>query len=212
METKIHFKHHDVDSALARLGLTQEPLGEAIKAGYLAWSSTTANDAPFYPALSQWNRTVRELREGLLPLGWSKSDEGNYSLTIDPTGEIALAVASGCPNTGKADALPTTKCPKGPSTVDAVLANAAQLELFPKVVLPPSEDDRITWLLLFHRDEKEIRAELSLPASIDNDGKIDGWQERIILPPVPLDPIVTSTTPDFGPDVDIEVRRRASPV
>lgn len=213
MLTKIRTTLHEVDAALATLGLRREPLVEAIRAGYLARASCTANDAPFYPAISQWNRTVRVLREKLLIEGWSKSDDGNYCVVISPDASIAIAAASGCENTGNPNLLPTTRSAKGPNTVDAVLVNAMQLHL-PGIVQPPRSeavDGRVTWLLLFHCDERELRAELSLPASMGDDGRPNAWKERIILPAIPLDPILPDVAPDFGPDFEIDVKRRQSP-
>lgn len=110
--------------------------------------------------------------------------------------------------------MPTTKSAKGPNTVDAVLVNARQLHL-PGIIQPPrveASDGRVTWLLLFHCDERELRAELSLPASMGDDGRPDAWKERILFPTVPLDPIVTDVAPDFGPDFDIDVKRRQNSV
>jgi len=212
MLTEIRSTADDVDAALSALGLTRPPLLDAIKAGYLARSSCTANDAPFYPALSQWNRTVRVLREKLLVEGWTKSDDGNYCVVVSPDGSIAIAAASGCENTGNPLLNPTTKSAKGPSTADAVLVNAMQLQL--PGILPTatveSDNGRVTWLLLFHTDERELRAELSLPASMGDDGRPNAWRERIILPATPLDPIVVDVAPDFGPDLDVDVKRRTN--
>jgi len=72
-----------------------------------------------------------------------------------------------------------------------------------------AEPDRATWVLLFHSDGKEIRAELSLPNSIGDDGHINGWRERIILGAQPLDDEIAPAAPDFGPDPTIDVRRKA---
>jgi len=55
----------------------------------------------------------------------------------------------------------------------------------------------------------KIRAELSLPDSIGDDGHINGWRERIILGSRPLDDEIVPAAPDFGPDPTIDVRRRA---
>jgi hypothetical protein len=87
----------------------------------------------------------------------------------------------------------------------------AQLLLWPEPApdLSPESSDRVTWILLFYRDKEEIRAELSLPDSIGDDGHIDHWRERIILGAQPLDKDVLQIAPDFGPDPTIDVRRRA---
>ena len=43
---------------------------------------------------------VAALREGLLPLGWTRSDEKNYALVIHPMASMAINVASGDLGTG----------------------------------------------------------------------------------------------------------------
>jgi hypothetical protein len=210
MSPKLHVQPDEVDAALSRLGLTPAPLFEAVIAGLLARDACTANDPPFLPGIYQWGKTVRALREALAPLGWSRSDEGNFCTVVEPGGSFAIAVASGSEDTGRVGGqMPTTKRRKGPSTADAVHTNA-QLCLFEEFVpTVTSEPDRATWVLLFHSDAAEIRAELSLPDSIGDDGHINGWRERIILGSRPLDDEIVPAAPDFGPDPTIDVRRRA---
>lgn len=210
MLPKLHIQPEEVDAALGGLGLTREPLLEAVIAGLLARDACTSNDPPFLPGIYQWGRTVRALREGLAPLGWSRSDEGNFCTAVEPDGRFAIAVASGCGYTGQAGPeMPTTKRRKGPSTADAVHANA-QLYLFEEFAPAATrKPDRVTWVLSFHSDGEEIRAELSLPDSIGDDGHIDGWRERIILGSQPLDDDTATAAPDFGPDPTIDVRRKA---
>ena len=210
MPPKLHVQPNEVDAALSSLGLTPALLFEAVIAGLLARDACTANDPPFLPGIYQWGKTVRALREALAPLGWSRSDEGNFCTVVEPGGSFAIAVASGSEETGRVGGeMPTTKRRKGPSTADAVHANA-QLYLFEEFAPAVSpEPDRATWVLLFHSDAAEIRAELSLPDSIGDDGHIDGWRERIILGSRPLDDEIVPVAPDFGPDPTIDVRRRA---
>lgn len=201
----------DTHEALASIQLKLTPLAESVKAGYLARASCTPNDPPFIPALLQWSRTVRVLREHLIPEGWSKSDDSNYCVVRSPDKRIAIAVSSGCENTGNLVLMPTTKCPKGPSTVDAVVSNAAQYSLFgfePKLNPLADDSDCATWLLLFYVARDELRSELSLPAAMGDDGRPNAWMERIILPAVPLDPVEPTQLPDFGPDLDVHVTRR----
>jgi hypothetical protein len=210
MLPKLHVHSNEVDAALGKLGLTPAPLFEAVVAGLLARDACTPNDPPFLPGIYQWGKTVRVLREALAPLGWSRSDQGNFCPVVEPGGTFAIAVASGSEDTGRVGGqMPTTKRRKGPSTADAVHTNA-QLCLFEEFVpTVTQESDRATWVLLFHSDTAEIRAELSLPDSIGDDGHINGWRERIILGSRPLDAQIVPTTPDFGPDPTIDVRRRA---
>jgi len=69
-----------------------------------------------------------------------------------------------------------------------------------------------TWLLLYYFDEtaQEIRAELSLPAEMTDDGYVKKWRERVILPSIPVvrDPMATDDAPDAP--IEVKVERRAN--
>lgn len=211
MQVAIWTKPDEVDAALARLGLAAEPLMRAVLAGHLTRINCTENDAPNAPGFMQWNGTLRTLREELVISSWTRLNKGGFPLTVSPAKTVAIAVASGNENTGIRGAIPTTRSPKGPNTVSAVHSNAAQFDLFAEIIIapPPEETDRTTWFLLFHNDGKELRAELSLPVTIGEHGHIDLWRERIILSTQPLEPSFVLPNPDFGPDLEIDVRRRA---
>lgn len=207
----------EIDHRLSQLDLSADRLADIVRRGYVAFASCTPNDPPLYPGFSAWAAMVRGLREYLLP-EWERCDENNYSLVINPAGTIAIAVATGDDATGKQNAIPTTKSSKGPSTVDAVATNQVQLDL-PYVFNPTSEavdsdntdEQRMTWIFLVHRAAGEIRSELSLPTSMGLDGRVDGWQERIILKAIPTDPELVEIMPPqpTPPDISIDVKRRA---
>lgn len=213
-----HFEHHDVSNRLAQLGLDEVKLAEIVKRGYLAFANCTPNDPPLFPGFSAWATMVRALREYLLPEGWARCDDNNYSLVINPAGNLAIAVATGDDATGHHGVQPTTKSSKGPSTAGAVSSNQLQLDFgLPMVEVPASadaspEEKRMTWILLVHRAGSEVRCELSLPTSMGSDGRVDGWRERIILGAIPTDPglveIIPPTPPD-QPDINVDVKRRA---
>ncbi|WP_019657960.1 hypothetical protein [Variovorax atrisoli] len=216
---QIHVENHDVETRLAQLGLEEDQLAQIVKRGYVAFASCTLNDPPLYPGFTAWATMVRALREYLLPEGWERCDDNNYSLVINPVGTLAIAVATGDGATGCKDAQPTTRSSKGPSTAEAVTSNQLQLDLgFPPVEVAvssneaTSEEQRMTWILLVHRALGEVRCELSLPTSMGEDGRVDGWRERIILGAIPtdLDPLeVTPPSPPDQPDIDVDVKRRA---
>jgi hypothetical protein len=74
-----------------------------------------------------------------------------------------------------------------------------------------------TWVLLFHRDKlaNELRAELSLPVSLDLLGQVDDWCERIYLngitfggPEFNIDPNVGPDAP-VAPTTEVSIERRA---
>jgi hypothetical protein len=211
MPVAVWHEVEDVDAALARLGLRRAPLLRAVQAGYLARISRTENDAPIAWGFYQWNETLRTLREELVVQGWLRDDNQGYSTVENPERTIAIAVSSGDAGTGQRWETPRTKRSKGPRTAEAVIDNAAQLDLFPETlaVPTPAPGDHVTWILLFYCDGNQLRAELSLPVSMDANGHIELWRERIILPSQPVDSSISVPEPDFGPEVEIDIQRRA---
>lgn len=206
----------EVDNRLSELGLEEPPLTDVVRRGYVAFASCTPNDPPQYPGLHAWAIMVRGLREYLLP-AWSRSNEKNYSLVVNAEGTVAIAVATGDEATGRRGVTPSTKGSKGPSTFEAVATNQTQLNLFefppfiPAETQTESDEKRMTWILLVHRAQGEVRCELSLPTSMGADGRVDGWQERIILGSIPTDPGLLAATPPTTqlPDINVDVKRRA---
>lgn len=214
--TQIYAEDGAIEDRLAQLGLEEDRLTEIVRRGYVAFASCTPNDPPLYPGFSAWAAMVRGLREYLLP-AWSRCDENNYSLVVNPSDTMAIAVATGDDATGRIDVSPTTKSSKGPSTADAVSSNQLQLEL-PYIFdsAPAAADDgapeekRITWIFLVHRARDEVRCELSLPTSMGTDGRVDKWRERIILKAFPTDPeVIEIRPPQPLPDISVDVKRRA---
>jgi hypothetical protein len=211
----VHHEPTDIDFRLKELGLQQEHLRESVMQGMLLRSECTSNDPPLFPGYSAWARTVRTLREKLIPLNWNRSDDGGYSLCVNPDSTLAIAVATGDENTGNPREMPLTKSPKGPRTQLAIEINQHQSSLFDDLPdigisdLPNS--DRTTWVLLQHYDQgrKEVRFELSLPMNYS--GKIDGWSERIIFGAVPFDQSLSIPVPMLPnlPDIDVPLRRRS---
>jgi hypothetical protein len=167
--------------------------------------------------MSAWAETVSALREYVIPLGWYRSNENNYALSVDSTGGTAIAVATGDDGTGRPDGTPSTNARKGPSTLEAITVNQLQFTFMDERPSPARgaasrpNNHRATWILLIRRASNEVRCELSLPISIGEDGHIDAWRERILLSSIPLDGDLAEAvpTPPPLPDIRIEVKRRA---
>ncbi len=183
-------------------------LVDALGAGLLARRSSTSNDPRTLPGYLQWARTVRVLRDVGIPLGWRKSDENNFSLLVRDDSAIAIMVSSGCSNTGISSLTPTTKSTKGPNTDAAIRANGQLgFSFLDSQLHMKRQTGRKTWVLLYFVDSKEMRAELSLPFSFVDDRPLD-WEERIILPPIPIESTISFNEEDFGPAIEIDVTRR----
>jgi len=202
------------DERLESLGLSRQIIYDAVLVGEAARASCTANDPPILPGLLSWGRTLRGLGELLAPRGWVRRDEGNFSTVVDKRLGIAIAVATGDEATGLLGATPRTKYPKGPTTERAVEQNNQQLRLFdePDDVETDEAIDQgvsLTWILLIARIGADVRCELSLPAALGEDGRVEAWRERIILGPIR----VSQTTPAFADlelteEIDIPVTAR----
>ena len=213
MLTALHSDPYSVARALSRLGLFENVLLDAARAGYLARSNCTENHPPLYPSFVAWGEAVRALRDGLAPYGWKRNNANHWPRTIHPDGDIAITVATGNEATGKADDSPITTSSKGPSTVEALEVNRLQLwlpglEPFDFKADENDETKPTTWLLLVHYAKDEIRAELSLPLDLNREGRVSVWRERILLRPIPLDLVSEEVPPLILPDIDVSVRRK----
>lgn len=202
----------DVTPRLAELGLSDELLLEAISNGAQHAYSCTANDPVMLPGTLFWGKTVRHLRDTLVPLGWRVDNTRNFATIVHPSGQWAVGVSSGDENTGRPASSPHSRNPKGTVTKD--IANQNQMsfteiapDFMPPMASPPSP--KSTWLLLFYSDRSthEIRSELSLPVEMDAAGRVVEWSQRLILPSIPGPQ--TIVIEDHDQEIDFDVERRA---
>jgi hypothetical protein len=214
----VYDAREDRDKRLAQLGLTVEDLHAPIRYAYLARLGCNSNDPPGLAGILFWGRIVRGLREHLAAKGWRKNLEGRLAATVDEGSAVSIVVSTGDDETGDATGSPKSKFTKGPATRDAVTANG-QVELFPTEFSEESIPN--TWVLLVrvaHEVDAErairrtvINAELSRPSEMDDEGRIGGWFERIVLPPI-IDEDDSGAqdrdVSDIGPDFDVDVQRR----
>jgi hypothetical protein len=162
---------------------------------------------PIYPAtyrgVVMWAETLAELRRQLLKIrdGWEIGATENYATVYCTERDIAIAVVAGDGAVGRSLHEPRLTRKKGTKTTQRVRLNArllyVQEELFSReeLHLPPDEACR-TWFLLVHPTTKEIRIELSCPLSIDDEGFVSGWLERILLSPVLISGAIAPVSPD----------------
>jgi hypothetical protein len=137
-----------------------------------------------------WGVMIESLRQLGRPHGWLRS-EGKLSATLSADGTVQIAVATGDEATGRHDAVPRTKYPRGAASIEAIEVN--QLSLFPNLVAikprPVAKPGCLTWMLLHRRLKDSVRWELSLPKSVDEDGIIQSWADRIIFEPLSVESI-----------------------
>ena len=218
IEPTVYIETWDVSAKLGELGLEEEHLMRPVEHGLSAWASCTPNHPLVASGWWAWAETVCGLRDELIPVGWERSNEANLPMTVNPDTTVAICVNTGDEDTGVEKGTPCTRSKKGPRTRRAVLENLGQRVLFIDE-LPTKEvvvrSGRAVWILLVHRDveAREVRAELSQPISITDDGKVDGWLERIILTSTPFDDDLISIIEDGNgpqnPEIDIEIKKRA---
>ena len=182
---------------LVELGLSVEIVANALRRADVDSAGCSVLDPPILEGLLRWGRTTKYLRGELLPLGWTFDNPRNLARTISPGNDFAIVVATGNDRTGLADFEAGTRHHKGYATERAIMANG-QLTLdlgdllrvmpFDRAAGVSTDAEQPTmWLLLFCVEEDFFRAELSLPAAIDN-GRITQWSERILLPVIPRRP------------------------
>lgn len=192
------------DTRLYELGLSSAMLQRALLRADAEAKLVTGLEPPTAEGTIRYFKTVRFLREELVPLGWQADDAKNFCRTIQPAGEWSLVTSSGDVNTGVfvPGTSPSTKYPKGDVTALAVAANAGQLALdlgddyAEEVAEPPAATEKI-WFLMVRITSDTIFVELSLPTKIDG-GLIQEWQERIILTPI------QRHDPDFDSYAEVE--------
>jgi hypothetical protein len=208
MQTIVTTKVIEVTNALAALGVPLDVLRAAINAGEIARNECTLNDPPNGPGFFSWDKTLRGIKEGLIPEGWTREDY----MIVRGDGLIAICVAAGDDATGNPDPniKPKTKNIKGVVMAAAIRRNRNQMDLFDKILnkqiienSPPREMQ--TWVLLRNRVGDEVACELSLPSWIAKDGRVVDWGFRIILPSVQI-------APDPMRDQDYEAERIEVPV
>jgi len=204
----IRTEENDVKTRLDELELNVDQLVGAVNQGYLARTDLTANHPRTFFGSTMWAHTIAALRDNLRSAGWIRPEHGNYEITVNPDLNLAINVITGNDGTGLANRKASNKCPKGVNTVDAIAANN-QIDMFAEYLPEVIENtDFVTWILLVHVADDEVRAELSLPSEICN-GMIKDWKERIILPSFPReDDSVDIRIPDL-PEIDVPIRRKA---
>ncbi len=185
-------------------------IGQRVLVSYL---QATPNDAANAAGTYAYLAAVRAVRDILCRNGWEIQRKQNLELTVFTDKEIVLLVSSGDRFTGKEGHEPHTKNPKGTQTKEIVDQNLGQMYLWKEMEPKAHMDlDKVqTWILLYHVDLKnsELRMEISLPIGFDmQELKVNGWKERIILPSIEFDITPKGITPEFAPDIKIEIKRK----
>lgn len=200
---------------LATLGIPIEVLLEAVRDGHHAGDFATAAHPRNYRGILTWGEVTAALRKRLVVLGWSLDDRDNIARVISPDGEVTVVAISGNRFTGlrgEHEQLRTRR-PRGSAGIRIICRNG-QRELALDESLARSRNRLVdgggTWFLLYNRAGDLLRSELSYAKSVDDQGGLIDWRERLILPDIDLSrpPAIMDSTPNTQPDVEVHVSRR----
>jgi hypothetical protein len=220
-EPVIWLEPWDVDRRLAELGkgLTRALIAEVVARATAAYMACT----PFHPRnfapISRWGNGIAAMRELLVPRDWIPADRDGQPLIVSPDEALAITISSADKQTGKdTDGIQPRTSAKGAVTVNAVEINGFLFAEMEADAMQKARSEarfvKNTWFLLMHFDRftGQVRSELSLPSEIDDERRIVGWWERILLEPfefdtTPLNAAGDDEGPDDG-DITIEIKRR----
>jgi len=207
----------EVTDRLAELGLHHGLFVTGIKAGEVARATCTRNDPSNAGGTLAFFRTIRSLRESLIPKGWQAIEPNGLPLVANLNGGIAIAISTGDQGTGFPDREVKTKYSKGDAT-QAVLDEGREyqlaLDLGPiayRTRFPKKETPRFaTWYLLRHRVKNVVHFEFSLPVEIGSKGRISVWKERLFFPSIAIEPVLDdleAQNDDTVEEIDVAVER-----
>ncbi len=201
-------------NSLKHLGLKQDMFKIIGLRILTAYNQTTSNDAAMAPGMYAYLAAVRSSRDVLRNLGWVSKKQSNIELATNKQKGINILVSSGNAYIGRKDGDPGNKNPKGTQTQKIIFKNSRQLSLLPELNADTRvEDESSTWFLFYRLDVKnqEMRMELSLPTKFDfKELKVTGWVQRIFLKPIEFDGGPVDIEPDFAPEIEFDIRRKAN--
>lgn len=212
MEAAVWSEPDDVHRQLADLGLTVDDCQHPVRRAQLARDFCTPNHPKGYKGMAAWGEGNAALRErlGSKPKKWTRYDAQNITRTVSPDKSMAITLLAGDKNTGDPDqtVIPQTKRPRKAASQQLVINNVQpSLPGFEEEEDPDSRAK--LWYLLWHREREVARCELSLPTAVDDNGNIEAYLVRIILPNIDLSgPRPEARDDDRDPDVDVPVQRR----
>jgi hypothetical protein len=202
-----------VELRLRELGLSREYLLDSLSDGLASAALCSVLHPTNFAGLTLWAEAIRSLRDRLITKeGWRSDNAYNLPTVVRSDHGMAIAVVRGGEGTGDPKAKNvSTQYPRGPVMMGRVEING----VLPYDHLPPEyfEDQTEaavpTWLLMHRKIGSELMCELSFPTSINKSGFVEGWAERICLPPIPLDPTRLRALDDNPINPEVKVKRRA---
>ena len=82
LPTRVYVRSAEVTARLYDLDLKREALVEAVHFGFSYAAECTLHDPKSLAGIVLWGKTVRKLRDQLIPDGWDVENGQNYPLTV----------------------------------------------------------------------------------------------------------------------------------
>jgi hypothetical protein len=211
---------HEGPAAKARLNeldLEEEWLATAATAAAIARASATKLDPIGADGQLAYFACVRTLSQQILfdhndADKWERVDPYNIPRVVNKETALAIAVSGANARVGLRGPEPCSKNDKGFRFKEIVAANVRRLTLFedPRFMPVPDLDEQQTYVLLYYSDIiGTVRAELSLPTAVDDDGYLAEWRERIFVEiPNPGAPVRRIADDDGENEFPVVVTRR----
>lgn len=198
------------------MGLRPDYFQRASEAGHRRKLTCDPLHPKTFPGQVTWAETTRAIRLELggLNRGWTARSTRNYETAFNARARMAIAVVGGDSFTGvRGFRDPKLVRARGPVTKQRVDHNrSVQLSIPLAGIVEPAENDEEaeTWLLVMNARQDQLFLELSLPVAINGCGRVDGWAERILIPPLELPDAVTPTVSaeDADDTHDVHVERK----
>ena len=221
LENSRVFTHKSADDEFLRIfGFSTELLRTAAARALRAARETDGvHSQPSAAGSRFYHSLVEEIRSEIDTLdNWSanQSDNNQTSPRARRKDGLALAFAQGTAETGNITGLPKTKKKLGTFTLLELLRTTQQeprqLE-FGELSEEVEDRPQTLWLLLFNRrdDNEQVSLEVSLPTGVSEDGRILGWDKRIVLDEVGMNDQIMedwNDERDEGDDVAVAISAR----
>lgn len=199
-----------VKHKLDEIGILENILLESVMAGLLGKLNSTKFDTKNRPGYIQWNDTNSKLRFLTHNKGWEVYQEDGIEGIISSDKKVRIIPSSGNAATGNPNQPASNKNPKGERGIK-VMEPSPQGNLFTGYA--EIEEEQIkTYVLLYYSNNEELRAELSEPHSINSNGKITAWKQRLILPKQLLNNTEVEIEKPADEEIDIPVIRKHNEV
>ena len=198
---------------LSRMDISIAQVRDAIEAGEIAAGNVTKHHPVTAAGMSRWMHVVGGLRSRLSRGQWRDANPRNRPTSNHVKLPYTLSTVGANDATGLADhpSGPLAARRKGIGTAEAVTGT------IPLITVAKLRKEQVrssigeeappagNWFLLYHRDEDQVRMEVSLPSGFE-DGQFTGWRVRVILPSWgQSDPAARKPLDGGGQDVDFRI-------